>query len=716
MEQMPAENITFTLTHTDNTPRYFHYYVESPEGETGDRTYGGKNYDLYTDLRNDFNIVYYNDDFWKLRGFTRQVITKSNNQTVGRLSGAGDNCHWNDLNSLYGGVDNHLYFYYTRDKYPINYMDGIYINGNGVELEVANRGQLAVSGDIGYGSDISSYNKGGDHYYSPSYQGYTFAGWYIDEKCTQPYTFHTMPLDGVTVYAKWVQTQYRVFMHPNVESSDTSLQWGNQSMCFRVNYDGKISRVNGTRDEYELIGWYSDEALTKPYNFDAFVLNDDNVTAPYAQDPQTESTERDKYGNPTEYTNADANGNHFWITKKLDLYAKWRAKLNGAKGIDVVYDANGGTNAPEDPLQYLDNSEAVAGMSSAPADSENEQFLYWVVQAWDETTRSYQDTAVKVYPGNSFTVYKANARKTDNPDTTGADDKYLYTVQVRAEYGPKDTPKPTHITWYDNFTENPVSPANYITDADQPINQAVNIEPATRFTRPGYKFLGWARVPTTDSNGNPLDGYTLEPRDLTADDLYLTYDGDTGTFTAVGSDNQTHTVTQVAADGDYPYHDMYAVWERSVFNVVVKKTIAGEYADTTKLFTFTPSAALSSGGSFQLTDGGEQTFSDIDSGTKISVDEDEAGYTSAIIVHKYATYENGEYKDEAGSPVTIQDGAEITVDNHTVIEYTNSYPKIVITGIRSGDPLYVLPLMILILSLTLLAYMYVRYRRWRRMT
>jgi len=339
-----------------------------------------------------------------------------------------------------------------------------------------------------------------------------------------------------------------------------------------------------------------------------------------------------------------------------------------------------------------------------------------VVQAWDETTRSYQDTAVKVYPGNSFTVYKANARKTDNPDTTGADDKYLYTVQVRAEYGPKDTPKPTHITWYDNFTENPVSPANYITDADQPINQAVNIEPATRFTRPGYKFLGWARVPTTDSNGNPLDGYTLEPRDLTADDLYLTYDGDTGTFTAVGSDNQTHTVTQVAADGDYPYHDMYAVWERSVFNVVVKKTIAGEYADTTKLFTFTPSAALSSGGSFQLTDGGEQTFSDIDSGTKISVDEDEAGYTSAIIVHKYATYENGEYKDEAGSPVTIQDGAEITVDNHTVIEYTNSYPKIVITGIRSGDPLYVLPLMILILSLTLLAYMYVRYRRWRRMT
>lgn len=680
---------------------------QSPEGETGDRTYGGKNYDLYTDLRNDFNIVYYNDDFWKLRGFTRQVITKSNNQTVGRLSGAGDNCHWNDLNSLYGGVDNHLYFYYTRDKYPINYMDGIYINGNGVELEVANRGQLAVSGDIGYGSDISSYNKGGDHYYSPSYQGYTFAGWYIDEKCTQPYTFHTMPLDGVTVYAKWVQTQYRVFMHPNVESSDTSLQWGNQSMCFRVNYGGKISRVNGTRDEYELIGWYSDEALTKPYNFDAFVLNDDNVTAPYAQDPQTESTERDKYGNPTEYTNADANGNHFWITKKLDLYAKWRAKLNGAKGIDVVYDANGGTNAPEDPLQYLDNSEAVAGMSSAPADSENEQFLYWVVQAWDETTRSYQDTAVKVYPGNSFTVYKANARKTDNPDTTGADDKYLYTVQVRAEYGPKDTPKPTHITWYDNFTENPVSPANYITDADQPINQVVNIEPATRFTRPGYKFLGWARVPTTDSNGNPLDGYTLEPRDLTADDLYLTYDGDTGTFTAVGSDNQTHTVTQVAADGDYPYHDIYAVWERSVFNVVVKKTIAGEYADTTKLFTFTPSAALSSGGSFQLTDGGEQTFSDIDSGTKISVDEDEAGYTSAIIVHKYATYENGEYKDEAGSPVTIQDGAEITVDNHTVIEYTNSYPKIVITGIRSGDPLYVLPLMILILSLTLLAYIYI---------
>ena len=43
-------------------------------------------------------------------------------------------------------------------------------------------------------------------------------------------------------------------------------------------------------------------------------------------------------------TNSDATGynggDRFWITKKLDLYAKWRAKIVGANGIGVKYDLN----------------------------------------------------------------------------------------------------------------------------------------------------------------------------------------------------------------------------------------------------------------------------------------------------------------------------------------------------------------------------------------
>ena len=42
---------------------------------------------------------------------------------------------------------------------------------------------------------------------------------------------------------------------------------------------------------------------TKPFNFDAFVANDDNTNA-Y---DKSRSTELDLYGNPTENTNKDEN-------------------------------------------------------------------------------------------------------------------------------------------------------------------------------------------------------------------------------------------------------------------------------------------------------------------------------------------------------------------------------------------------------------------------
>jgi hypothetical protein len=70
----------------------------------------------------------------------------------------------------------------------------------------------------------------------PTYSEFVFEGRYIDEACTQPYTFTTMSEAPLTVYAKWVQSQYRVFLHPNVPASDTSLDWGSdtQEMAFRI--------------------------------------------------------------------------------------------------------------------------------------------------------------------------------------------------------------------------------------------------------------------------------------------------------------------------------------------------------------------------------------------------------------------------------------------------------------------------------------------------
>ena len=476
--------------------------------------------------------------------------------------GAYSNTGWNtaSVNQVVDGSNSQLNIRFSRNKYPINFLDGTYFNGDGVTMREATGTSLKTSDDIYYQASTASYNKGGADYYEPpaSVAGYIFSGWYIDKTCTVPYTFNTMPEGGITVYAKWVAVQYRIFLHANVDPSDASLDWGGQSMCFRVDEDEKLANGNkiiGTRDEYELVGWYFDEACTIPFNFDAYAINGE---LSYLEDyDQTESTEYNKWSRPTSNTNSDAANNRVWITKKLNLYAKWRSTMKGSMGIQIIYDALEGTNSAndeqvyKDSLYYLDSSKAIAQPAATPTDN-TLHFVGWIVQKWNDG--AWVDT-VKVSPGDSFEVLKANALKETNPDWDNVTEnqQYLYTIKVVAEYGPKDTPTPTHITWYDNYTTNPVEGANYITDNDLQINAAVDIEPATLFTRPGYKFLGWARVDTTNAQGVPISGYTLSPRNLTAEDLYLIYDAATGSFKL--------------ADERYPYHDMYAVWEEQFFYI-----------------------------------------------------------------------------------------------------------------------------------------------------
>ena len=571
METMPAENITFTHTTTSNSTRYFHYYVETADGVAGTLQFEGRQYELYVDLPNDFNIVYYNDDFWLLNGFTRQAIRRANSNHTAFYSVPlyeNGTLNWSTLND-YSGQDDHLYFFYTRNKYPINYMDGKYVNGNGTPINETSQGQLKVVEDIYYQADISSFNKGGENYYEPTKTGYVFEGWYLDDACTHPVEFNKMPEGGITVYAKWRQKQYRVFLHPNVPTSDTSFDMGGQSTSFRVDYGDKIAggnEIHGIRDDYELIGWYTDEACTQPYNFDAYVLNDTTVTTDY---PKTEDTELDKYGNPRETGNRDQD--RFWITRKLDLYAKWRSKIEGAPGINVQYDAvqGQGTFADgqvlhTDPLTYyLDRAESTAQGASVPSGTDK-QFMYWVVQRWDETQQKYVDTDEHVYPGDTFEVQLANARAEDIPETTPGVTK-KYTVQLRAEYGDKSGPTPTHIWWFPNNVE--AERHNAVkADNDLQINEAVDIPSAP--TREGYKFLGWARVADTVS-GSSLAQDAQMPTgkvlDLSKDDLFLTYheaEGETPAYYTAVVNGETKTVTKVAADENDPYHDMYAVWER----------------------------------------------------------------------------------------------------------------------------------------------------------
>ena len=584
LETMPAENTTFKFQRygTNNTS-HFYYYLETLPGETGTVTYNGKQYTEHQHVQisiGDGIRSTKSEDFYDITGFT-QYATDPQYENDGKVTLSSQNNYT-------------MKFYYTRKSYQINYMDGVYFDGNGNNIaEVTNRGQLSTSGTILYQANISSYNEGGANYYAPNYNGYVFAGWYIDDACTQAYTFGKMPEGGITVYAKWIKVQYRVFLHSNADGDD-SLDWGSddQAMNFRISAGDKVSTPTGLRDEYELVGWYSDEACTKLFNADYTVLNDTTVTTPY--DKTTHMTDvMDKFGNGAT-TNSDAEKNRFWLTRELNLYAKWRSKMIGAEGIEVVYDAGEGTNAPDDDLKYLDQAEAIAQAASTAPDGY--RFKSWIVQKWNGT--EYEDTDVEVYPGNDFTVLKADAKEERIPGKTEADGIYLtYTVQLRAEYVPVNPKNKVHITWYANggiingVTEVEgkldVGTATF-TNYNLTINEAADIPAATAVTREGYKFVGWARQeePEGAFAENADDTITVdeskysEKTDLT---LWLKLNDD-GTWDELNADGTVANadVKQVAADIIEPNHAMYAVWEAQYFyiyhssdNTVEKIALAG---------------------------------------------------------------------------------------------------------------------------------------------
>ena len=479
---------------------------------------------------------------------------------------------------------------YNRLEYPLTFLNGVYVKGDRPEdqqdVEVSNHAPLKDAVDVTFGASLASYNVDGDDYYIPNtpdgYDNYVFAGWYADEECTTPYTFSTMTEGGINVYAKWIIKQYRVFLHPNA-GTDPTLDWGSdtQAMNFRITSGGKVSIPTGLRNGYELVGWYSDPEFKNLFN-DAFVLNDTTVTATY--DKTKDFTDPwDKWGNDNATTNSDITGynggDRFWITKKLDLYARWRATLDGAAGIGIVYDAGEGSNPPTDSKLYTDQAYATAGVASkAPS---GYRFDCWVVQTWNgsayEDLKDSEGNLVTVYPGLTYEVLKTYAKAlvtewvnpnnesdvlavddpqpgTTEPDSTHTKIKTAtYTMQLRAEYVEVEEGIPTHINWYDNYSdENEGKGKLYREDKDLQINEAVDIYAAPE--REGYKFLGWTKT----KGGTTAD--------------FLKWNGTKYTATIDGTD---HDVTKVAADEKEPLEDLYAVWEVNQYEYTIHHYLKG---------------------------------------------------------------------------------------------------------------------------------------------
>lgn len=539
----------------------------------------------------------YDQDVQVSSGSTFNISDKYNGYKA--IAYSNNNRDWTplgekDSNGYYGSAtpNPNLYIRYEPLKYNLLYQDGMYVDGNGNPVEgYSSRGKLDEVKDIPYASDMSSYNKGegGTNYYEPEgVDGFVFEGWFSDDKCTQAYTFNTMP-EGLTLYAKWRQIQYRVFLHPNVPVGD-DLDWGSStvSMNFRVSVGEKVSLPTGLREDYNLIGWYSDEACTQPFNGNMRLT--DSITKDYDKTAEENWTDGIDGKDMTKYGTIDGEGynsdaykrnddgsltaiDRFWITRKLDLYAKWSAKLDGAKGIDVIYEAgdDGDPNTvPRDSNDYMDNASAVAGAAASPKASTDEnapkmKFQYWQLQTWNGTDYVPKE-GYKILPGEEFTVLKADAREEDIPEAEQVIPGVVktFTVKLVAVFAPEEEPKTTTITWYSNVQDaegrslalagfgitdqEPVDGKGYfVTDEDLPINGATAIKAADTFSYSSYKFIGWAKK-----------------ANATKDELFLKWED--GKYLALNENDAWVEVTEVAAN-DLESNEVFAIWETGYFYI-----------------------------------------------------------------------------------------------------------------------------------------------------
>lgn len=105
----------------------------------------------------------------------------------------------------------------------------------------------------------------------PTVEGFTFDGWYADENRTIEFDFTKPIKSNTTVYAKWTAKDYKVSF---------ITEHGDAPASQNVKYNGTASDPGKLTEEgYTFIGWYTDDAHTKEFDFNTQITHDTKVYA-----------------------------------------------------------------------------------------------------------------------------------------------------------------------------------------------------------------------------------------------------------------------------------------------------------------------------------------------------------------------------------------------------------------------------------------------------
>ena len=326
-----AEDVTFTNLGEADTGRTYRHYKENLNGtySLAFETVGGTESFVFTNKFVGFTVYGYTRDSFNPNGI-RQVNVE---ESVA-------------LNT------SNLYVYHKRNSYALNFIDK---DNNTVHAPV----------QVPYEKSLAEYAS-----YEPDSvpDGKYFAGWYKSTDFSgEKFDFANETMDttnGKTVVANFADEHFRIVIHPNNGEAEPS---------FMAEYEEQIQPNPYTKENYSLVGWYTDEACTKPYNVATLLTNKtEGMDTAYREEAEPS------------------------IRGKIEIYAKWRRSGNDGM-IRLRYEARNG-DAPADPNYYTDQGDAF--IAPAPENVAGEdQFLYWTFKGG------------KYYPGQIFVVEADDAEK-----------------------------------------------------------------------------------------------------------------------------------------------------------------------------------------------------------------------------------------------------------------------------------------------------------------
>jgi len=561
---------------------------------------------------------------------------------------------------------------YARKIFTLKYLDSV----DSTELSGI------TTANIVYGGSLSDYEPAASFEPQSQYPGKQWDGkWYKDQACTEEFDWSvTMPNANMVVYAGWEDVYYKVDIDPNggvLTSSESTFTWLTYGRTIEAYDDVVRDYVEDPAGTYKYENWlrsvytangidpwdysgyprsagYVSASANNSANLTPYSGTGSSVTVNYPYDSTRYRYEKGAYALLGWYEITFADGHYGDMAYKTgekpysfgtgvdhDTYiqAKWRrvGDYHVEYKVDVyLMDKNGNvtasdsgidtTNCPTDGNSYADQS-ASAMMRAADSPitvGTGEDAKQYIFQGWYYNGQLYT-------PGDVFTVLASLAEdKVVGQDPSTQEDIiqktiYIYPVYIEAENLPVDV---THIYWYSNFKDQDGKQIGSLT-ADTQYKDETNNElkpnegidilaisdlvPADDENYEGYTFKGWARVPTRGAGAVDV----TSPSFNAANYMYLYWDG---TDFHVNSETGT-VVTQVAADENEPYHDMYAVWEINKYTVTVTKTVVGTADDQHLGFVFDPDftgyTATGYDSNFILA-GTETTFTPEDGGSSIT--------------------------------------------------------------------------------------------------